>query len=227
MSEGNVYRSTWKPLIYCLLAAVILAGCQAKKSILLEDTLCELPCWQNITPGRSSSEEVYQILSNLPFLDTSPLATPRKIDDFRSYDSWNFQKNLRELGGRITYFNGIVTYMAFYISGEIRIGEMIAYYGKPELLSVISGWNDSRWLEVRWIYPDKGLLITHFDHNWRPEGNYARITPDLPVYDVYYFDPDLYGTLVETVFFDLTKQEIVQESIQPWVDYAPVPYTEE
>ena len=77
------------------------------------------------------------------------------------------------------------------------------------------------------MYPDEGILITHFDHNWRPKGNYASITPDLPVYDVYYFDPDLYVTLVGTVFFQLTKPEVVKKSIQPWVDYGPVPYTEE
>jgi hypothetical protein len=227
MSEGNMRRSTWKLLFRCLLAAAILAGCQTKKSILLEDTLCEPPCWQKITPGKSSSDEAYQILSGLPFLHTAPLATPKRIDDFRSYDSWNFQKNMRERGGVITYFNDTVAYMEFDVRGTLKIGEMIDFYGKPELLSVISGWNDSRWLEVRWIYPDKGVLITHFDHNWRPEGNYASITPDLPVYDVYYFDPELYDTLVETVFFSPTRREVVQESIRPWVDYGPVPYTEE
>jgi hypothetical protein len=220
-------RPTWKLLFSCLLAAAILAGCQVKRSILLEDALCEPPCWQKITPGSSSSEEAYQILSGLSFLHTTPLATPKRINDFRSYDSWNFQKNIRERGGVITYFNDTVAYMEFDVRGTLRIGKMFDFYREPQLLSVISGWNDSRWLRVCWIYPDEGILITHFDHNWRPEGNYANITPDLPVYDVYYFDPDLYDTLVETVFFQLTKSEVVQASIQPWVDYGPVPYTEE
>src|SRR5574340_322551 len=227
MSEGNMHRLTWKLLFSYLLVAAILTGCQAKTSVLLEDTLCEPPCWQNITPGKSSSDEAYQILSDLPFLHTAPLATPKRIDSFRSYDSWNFQNNIREGSGRITYFNDRVAYIQFHVNNNLRIGKMIDFYGKPELLSAISGWNDSRWLEVRWIYPEKGVLVTHFDHNWRPEGSYASITPDLPVYDVYYFDPELYDTLVETVFFQLTGQEVVQESIQPWVDYGLVPYTEE
>lgn len=220
-------RPAWILFFRCLLAAAILAGCQAKQSILLDDILCPYPCWQNIMPGSSSSEEVYRILSGLPFLHTAPLATPKRIDDFRSYDSCNFQKNILERGGVITYFNDTVAYIEFDVRGTLRIGEMIDFYGEPELLSVISGWNDSRWLRVCWIYPEKGVLITHFDHNWRPKGNYARITLDMPVYDVYYFNPDLYDTLVETVFFQLTKPETVKKSIQPWVDFEPVPYTEE
>ena len=219
-------RYTRKLLLSCILAAIIMAGCQGKNSILLEETLCEPPCWQNIQPGSSSSEYTYQILSNLQFLDTAPLATPRKIDDFRSYDSWNFKRNKREMGGRITYFNDTVAIMEFYVSGEIRISEMIAFYGEPELLSVITGWNDSRWLEVSWIYPTQGVLITHFDHNWRPKQNYASITPDLPVYDVYYFNPELYDLLMDTEFFPFTY-DVVKENIQPWVGYGLAPYTEE
>ncbi len=227
MSEGNVHRPARIWFSCCLLAAAILAGCQAKKSILLEDTLCEPPCWQNITPGVSSSEDALNTLRETTLLASTPSDVPRKIDDVWSDSSWVFLDSLSEESGRITYFNDRVAYIRFYVNNNLRINEMITCYGEPELLSAISGWNDSRWLEVRWIYPTQGVLITHFDHNWRPEGNYASITPDLPVYDVYYFDPDLYDTLVETVFFQLTKQEVVEESIQPWVDYGLVPFTEE
>ena len=219
-------RLIWK-LLFCCLAATILGGCQAKKSILLEDTLCEPPCWQNIMPGSSSREEVYQIVSGLSFIHTAPLATPKRNDNSRSYDSWNFQENIRERGGRITYSNNIVAYMEFSESGNIRIGKMIDFYGKPKFISIITGWEDSRWLEVMWIYPTRGIVIIHFNHNWRPQGDYANITPDLPVNDVYYFDPDLYDTLVETVFYSPTMREVVQESTRPWIDYGPMPYTEE
>lgn len=227
MSEGNMRRLSWKLLFFCLLAAAILAGCQAKKSILLEDTLCPYPCWQNITPGVSSREDALKILRETTLLASTPSAIPRKIDNVQSDSSWVFIDSLSEESGRITYFNDRVAYIRFHVNNNLRLGEMIDYYGEPELLSVISGWNDSRWLEVGWIYPTQGVLIIHFDHNWRPKGNYASITPDLPVYDVYYFDPNLYDTLVETVFFQLARPEIIQESILPWVDYGLVPYTEE
>jgi hypothetical protein len=223
----NVRRATCKLLLSCLLAVAIQAGCQAKKSILLEETLCEPPCWQNIQPGVTSSEDVVKILRETKILASTPSAVPRKIDDMRSDSSWIFIDSLSEESGRITYFNDRVAYIRFHVNNNLRIGKMIDFYGEPELLSVISGWNDSRWLEVRWIYPTQGVLITHFEHNWRPKGNYANITPDLPVYEVYYFDPNLYEILVKTVFFQLTKQDIIQQSIQPWVDYGLVPYTEE
>lgn len=222
-----MHRLTWKLLFSFLLASVLLAGCQAKKSVLLEDTLCEPPCWQNIQPGVSSSEDALNTLRETTLLASTPSAVPRKIDDVQSDSSWVFIDSLSEGSGRITYFNDRVAYIQFDVNNNLRIGKMIDFYGKPELVSAISSWYDSKWLRVCWIYPSQGVLITHFDHNWRPEGNYASITPDLPVYEVYYFDPELYDTLVETVFFQLTKQEVVQESIRPWVDYGLVSYAEE
>ena len=220
-------RTTWKLLFSCLLTAAILAGCQVKKSILLEEILCEPPCWQNIQPGISSSKDVLKTLRETRLLASTPSVVPRKIDDVRSDSSWIFIDSLSEESGRITYFNDRVAYIQFHVNNTITIGKMIDFYGEPEFISVITGWEDSRWLRICWIYPSQGIILTHFDHNWRPKENYASITPDLPVYDVYYFDPNLYDTLVETVFFQLTKQEVVKKSIQPWVDYGLVPFTEE
>jgi len=227
MIESDLYRRGLCPLVFLLLAAAILAGCQPKKSILLEDTLCQYPCWQNIQPGVSSSEDALNILRGATFLAATSSAIPRKVDDVRSYSSWGFIDGLSETSGRITYFDNTVAYIEFDVLGNLRIKEMIAYYGEPELISVITGWGDSRWLMVYWIYPDKGVLITHFDHSWRPSGEYARITPELPVDRVYYFDPALYDTLVKTVFFESTDQEVVQKSIQPWGDFGLVPFVEE
>jgi hypothetical protein len=217
----------WKQFTTFLVLLASLAGCQAKQSVLLENTLCQYPCWQKIRPGITSSEDALEILQRSPFLDSPPSSAPRKIDDVRSASSWVFAKNILEVSGGITYFNDTVAYIEFDVIGNISIHEMIKYYGKPEFISVITGREDSRWLRVCWIYPDAGVLITHFDHRWQPSGGFARITPDLPVYRVYYFDPDLYDILAKTVFFQLARQKVVKESIQPWVDYGLVPFVEE
>jgi hypothetical protein len=175
----------------------------------------------------SSSDDALRILRETNLLASTPSAVPRKVDDVRSASSWVFIQNISETSGGITYYNNVVAYIEFDVMDNLKVGQLINYYGEPELLSVISGWHDSRWLRVCWIYPEIGVLITHFNHNWRPLGEYARLTPNLPVYRVYYFDPDLYDILVETVFFQITTLEVVQASLQPWVDYSLVPYVSE
>jgi hypothetical protein len=209
-----------------LIIVTFLAGCQNKKSILLQDNLCKYPCWQNIQPGSSTGEETIQILSQLPFINSPPSVVPRKIDNAFSYTSWNFQNSILEDGGWVAFFKEKVAYIRFDVNNHIRVADLIGYYGKPELLSVISGMADSRWMRISWIYPTQGVLITYFDPSWKPKGNYVDIKPDLPVYDVYYFDPNLYDRLLETVFFSPAKPDVILKSIQPWSDYGLIPYTE-
>ena len=36
---------------------------------ILEDSSCDLPCWNNIVAGQTSQDEVLQILSSLPVVD--------------------------------------------------------------------------------------------------------------------------------------------------------------
>jgi hypothetical protein len=203
-----------------------MQGCKSKESILIQKTGCQFPCWQSIQPGVTTSDEAIQILLQMPFIDSKPSTSPRKIDDARSYSSWTFQKNIREMGGGITYYNDIVAYIDFDVINKTKIDELVAYYGNPELISVISGQADTQWLEVSWLYPKQGVLIMHFNPHWRLKGTNVDITHNLKVDRVYYFNPDLYETLLENVFFSPSSSDIIQRSIQKWGGYGYYGYVE-
>jgi hypothetical protein len=209
-----------------VLFLISVTGCATEKSILTQETTCPYPCWQNIQPGVTTSDEAIQFLLQMPFIDSKPSASPRKIDDVRSYNSWTFQKNIREMGGGITYFNDLVAYIDFDVINKTKINEMVAYYGNPELISVISGQADIQWLKVSWIYPKQGVLIMHFNPHWRLKGTNVDITPNLKIDRVYYFNPDLYETLFENVFFSPYSLDAIQQSIQKWEGYGYYDYVE-
>lgn len=216
----------WLLLIFCLLAASTQSGCENKKSILLDDTLCQVPCWQNIYPGKTTFTESVEILSHTTFIKTKGASpTPAHIVENYGYSSWTFIKNIRELGITVYNIGDSVGLLKFAVSRNIRIDEMIDFYGEPKSILVISGMTDSRWLNVFWIYPEKGVMIELFDPWWKSEGIMVEITAKMKVSYVYYFDPDAYESLLEReILLSPYEWSIVQKNILPWEGYGLVPY---
>lgn len=221
----NKHRILSISICFLLLIGLVQA-CKSKESVLIQNTTCQFPCWQNIRPGSTTVNEANQILLKLPFFDSKPLATPVIVNETRSYNSWTFQKNIREMGGGIIYHNDLVAYIDFDVINKTKISEMVAYYGNPEFVSAISGQADTQWLEIGWIYPKQGVLIIHFNPNWRMTGSNVDITPSLKVYRVYYFDPNLYEILVEEMLRNGADRLIIEQSTQTWNGYGTYPYTE-
>jgi hypothetical protein len=203
-----------------------MQGCKSKESILIQNTTCQFPCWQNIQPGKSTGEETIRILSKSSFIDSPPSVIPQNIPNIVSYTSWNFNKNIREEGGWIAFLNDKVTYILFDENNHVKIAEMIDFYGKPETVSLISGQSENQWLQIVWIYPQKGVLIVHFVPFWNPIPTGVNITPNLSVNDIYYFDPNMYDDLLEEMFRNGIDLITIEQSMQTWNDYGKYHYTE-
>ena len=219
----------YKLLLYMLVNLMLitsLSGCKAKTSVLFQDTTCKYPCWQSIRPGSSSSQEAIQFLSESPFVDSPPTIVPQNIVGAYSYTGLKFKTGYFEDGGWIAFYNDKVVYIEFDINNHIKISDLIAYYGKPKFSSIISGEADTRWLQVSWIYPDQGVILIHYEPSWKSNGGQVNVTPDLPVYEVYYFNPDSFDSLADSRIFQMVNKEIVLKSIQPWVNFGPESYTD-
>ncbi len=213
--------------IFCTIICFFIAGCQQRQSVIINNTVCHFPCWQNIYPGKTTSEEAKIILQELSILATKPADSPIQIDKVLSYDSFNFVNTVSEEGAYIFFRNDIVAYIIFFTHKNTTIGDMVNYYGTPEYVSITSGWQDSRWLNVSIIYPSQGVVINHYDDSWKPKDNKARVTQNLSVFKVYYFDPNLYDLLIDTEFLNITNIDIIHKSIQPWTGYGYFPFFEE
>ena len=212
--------------IFFLLLLASMQSCKSKESVLIQNTACQFPCWQKIQPGKSSGEETIHILSQLTFIDSPPSVVPQNITNTFTYTSWNFQKNIREEGGWIAFFNDKVTYILFDENNHVRVADMIGYYGKPEFVSVMTGQNDTQWLQIGWLYPSQGVLIFYFDPYWRKTDAEVNITSSLSVDEIYYFDPIQYDNLLQIMFRTPADLSLIKQSIQIWNDYGIYPFTE-
>ncbi len=208
-----------KILISFIIVVITLSGCQEKKSILTEDVIYQYPCWQNIQPGISTSEETLVILRDLLFLASKPAVTPIKVNEEQSYDSWVFTNNIRETSGRIIFIGNIVAEIRFDTKGS-TISEFIDYYGEPDYISAISGWADSKWLQVFFVYPTEGVMIVYYKNNWRSSDDSIKINEIMKIDEVIYFDPNLYNWVIESEVYDLDNKNQFQKNLKQWHGYG-------
>ncbi len=99
---------------------------------LLTDRVCELPCWENIVPGKSTIETALQVVQHLP--GTSGI----RADE----SGFSWLQNATDTG-RIASDGSLVSYVALGIDqGEdLPLGELNQAFGYPSRVR-ISGCGD-------------------------------------------------------------------------------------
>lgn len=225
MSMNSSKRSRWHtsaPLRVAAVIAVMLTACQPRPSIILTDTSCVPPCWRQIEPGRSTIREALTALSAIPELDT-PVDDIAAVEQ-RGYEGWLFTSRVRESSGSVHFVGDRVTLIWFTLRNPLRLEELISRFGEPEQVSAISGWADSRWLNIAFLYPEKGVIARHLDVRFWPETRPAVIRPDLPIAEVIYFDPNLYDELLRSRDLIPEDYEIILGSLRPWRGFGETPY---
>lgn len=220
-------RNLWKYVRICIafiLVVGLLGACIVKPSVILEDTSCKPPCWKNIHPGISTPDVVMEILQEMETIPSELAIKNSGSIQGTQCVSWSFKSGTRESGGWIYFLDNTVSLIKFDVGGSISLGELVSHLGKPDELLVVSGWADSKWLSIILLYPTLGVSIKHFDSFYRSDKSIVEISEDIPVSDLYYFDPKRYDRLLySTYLIGYYADEItIKESIQPWRGFGEV-----
>lgn len=220
-------RNLWKNVRICialLLVVGLLGACSVKPSVILEDTSCKPPCWKNIQPGKSTPDVVMEILQEMETIQSELTIKQSESIQGTQRTSWLFKSSIRESGGRIYFLDNTVSLIEFDVRDSISLGELVSHLGKPDKLLVVSGWADSQWLSIILLYPTLGLSIKHFDSYIRSEKDFVEVSEDIPVSNLYYFDPKRYDRLLYSTYLlgYYADESTIIESIQPWRGFGEV-----
>jgi hypothetical protein len=102
---------------------------------------CQAPCWEGITPGKTSAEEAVKILQQSPILTCVRVAKPTSdkwgtIQWGYIYETNNSNPGLCIGGGEAHYSDldpqKIIQDIAPYIHTNYKLTEVIAAYGNPD-----------------------------------------------------------------------------------------------
>jgi hypothetical protein len=179
--------STSKVVVFPLaLAALVIAVCvgcgeppPVDNSLLTGDP-CEPPCWQGLTPGESTLEDVNEFMRTSGFV--SPLTVFRgritrggeAVGVSIRWDSMNGRG-----GGDFAIEDGVLKDMFIYPSYHLTLEDLIDRYGPPEKLHVMVTGLHVPALEVTLFYPSYGftadLELPVDEPVLRPESSIVRL----------------------------------------------------
>lgn len=102
----------------------------------LENPACQLPCWENITPGRTTISEAKEQLSKIANITNIRVST---INPWGTEISWNFENSGDS--GSIHFElvdNGVVSRIFLGHDQEpgLTVGEVIQVFGEPDFIHV-------------------------------------------------------------------------------------------
>ncbi len=131
----------------------------------LDEPVCNLPCWQNITPGITTLKEAKSILESLPYIK-SQTKTYNSID-------WRFIPNKDDGGWLEASRDGIVRSITLGGDSGILLQTITTSYGDPKYVKP----HDCRdgMCPTLLIYPDLGLWVSVFVENASEDNEDPRI----------------------------------------------------
>ncbi|NIN64989.1 MAG: hypothetical protein GTO63_09870 [Anaerolineae bacterium] len=177
-------------LVYSLALLPILAGCGESPPLdmsLLTGEPCEPPCWQGLTPGESTLQEVNEFMRTSRFVD--PQTVDRSQLDRGGQPVGLIIWWLSTVGGGRGYNSfsiedGVLNYMTIYPDYPLTLERLIERYGPPEkYVAGLRGWGFVPLdVAVTLFYPTHGFTV---DLVLRADD--ATLQPQSKVVSVWYF----------------------------------------
>jgi hypothetical protein len=204
-----------------LLICLLVTSCSTQPSSVVREEICGRPCWHNITPGRSTKQEVLIMLPTIPEVDSDSI---KQYDsDSDDYIQWNFKPRTGDQYGRIEFQNNIVSSIEIAPNkNSLLVQDVIQHLGVPEKVLALSQITEVTWLRTYLISPTNGYVIVMVNPK-----NEDTIRPDDIVSGVFYLDSESFDSaLITTKYLAIYCKELLND-MEPWSGYGKVAYIEE
>jgi hypothetical protein len=177
---------------------------------------CHAPCWQGITPGKTTFTELVQLIENNPKIEKINYYEPGN----RSYNeiTWDSLTQNNSFG-RVVYdlSSTIVIEVGLAFPYTFTLGEVVAVYGEPSHVLAIAGRNMENPKEIDYrltfFWQSQGLELL-----WgEPYPSHTpKIDPNLIFHSIGFFEPTTQG--FERFIALRNKAQI--PFLEPWKGYA-------
>jgi hypothetical protein len=186
----------WKFISLALTIVVVVVACAPRPAwvtTLFKAPVCTAPCWNNITPGKTSREELSQILkqdSNTfditasvgdpwgPVLSWCEGGSPCRQGDLSVLSAFDSQ--------------GIVQELYLRPGSPLYLKDFIPLYGSPEKLVFSDTLSAPGYILVGLLYPKLGLVLEFLSENRGSTSDPAvDFQEDLEVNNIIYTLPGL------------------------------------
>lgn len=171
-------------LFFFLVSLIVILYNPKVDPSFLTGIPCSVPCWQEITPGRSTEIDVIQALSNLETVKQDSISKNHSSvnDSIVFYDFV-----LRGGVGGVSLENDVVD--GIRLAGiDILLEEVITVFGEPEILLTRG---HALCFEVDFFYLSQGMWFDgrRCESQFRTPATGVEIEPDIELYALQLFVP--------------------------------------
>ncbi len=164
MQNKHITRIVIVLVILLFFLAISIIGFQfttrnaLKNDLIGKQMPCKLPCWNNITPGVTKSNEAVKILNNTSYINKGSISQSGN-DDFGGC-IWEWKVSGGRLTPRLYWQNGVVQEISLSLAFKLTIKDILIKFGLPENVGIMQGGTPENWY---WIidmfYPQSGIQI--------------------------------------------------------------------
>lgn len=207
-----------KKLLLILLFFFTACNAPPKAISILEQSSCDLPCWNDVVAGQSTEVDLLRILKGLSIVDQTSIQNSQQ-PWFIFENVIHFSINQRSTVRGTAYFeNNILS--QFGLCGELNmpIRDVVEEIGNPEF--ILSGGlvEDSR-RNVYMINSQKGVSLWYTTDKKLGNRQYV-ITPDILVDCITLFDPAQYTKLLDAKLLTGGMDAEEGRKLYPWNGYG-------
>ncbi len=216
-------------LLPFLLLAIMTACTPFESGLdagLLTGTPCGPPCWQNLTPGQSTADDVEHFLAKL-----SDQEWPEKSTEITSSDCKWFHLTDRPglvVGAALDLYikDGHLWFITSVPANTLRLYQLVDHLGPPEYFqALLAKGPETDFYTLEIYYPKKGVAFK-LSPDQKDTG---QIKPLMPIQAIEYYAPgDLLAYFSTKYSCEMSKEDAIRSAqeqmrlVQPWTDFGQV-----
>jgi hypothetical protein len=190
---------------------IFMIGCQARPAELnvIDNPVCEFPCWQNITPGITSKSEFLNTLSMLDYVDKKTIYSDEIVwQGFQGGAGCTlFPNSKHPISFHALFQKDKVVWMEFVNITGISLDHAIEILGKPSDIAI------SGQILVALINPEKGISFG-YNEIGKPNWVFSEIRSGIDVGTIIFYDPNAFNPKINGGLFSSGS------AIYPWRGYG-------
>jgi hypothetical protein len=138
---------------------LLLSSCRGKMYEVLNDPLCDAPCWREISMDMNKAEAI-EVINKMPDIDEGSITISKTNRMFmQEVIHWKFKK-INEYGNLIINDDKVAQF-TFYPNKKISLSNLIKIYGQPSSVIILKGKLDGVYTLVHLIYNDQGICLSY------------------------------------------------------------------
>lgn len=151
----------------------------------LNEPVCQPPCWEKITPGKTSFADALAIANTISGAKVSYVGDDNIRLKSNQYDAFNFAVLFSQGDANIQVIRLTTQFTS------LELGEIVDRYGFPDEMikyAYPGPEGTSTWIDL--LYYDLGMVITFYalpDDQW----NRVSLSPDTPIGSIQFYAPQL------------------------------------